>query len=78
MRCASHAHFREQSRTSRILRRTFAKKARAPARECAISSPAIKDITKGEEIGFDYGEEFWKIKRSYFSCKCGSKKCKWS
>ncbi|CBY34139.1 unnamed protein product [Oikopleura dioica] len=39
---------------------------------------AIKDITKGEEIGFDYGEEFWKIKRSYFSCKCGSKKCKWS
>ena len=38
-KCASLAHFRELSRTSRILWRTFAKKPRAPARECAISSP---------------------------------------
>jgi len=39
---------------------------------------AIKDISKGEEIGFDYGDEFWKVKRNYFTCKCGSMKCKWS
>ncbi|XP_054853482.1 histone-lysine N-methyltransferase EHMT1 isoform X2 [Eublepharis macularius] len=35
-------------------------------------------IQAGEEIGFDYGERFWDIKGKYFSCQCGSPKCRHS
>ena len=36
-----------------------------------------RDIKTGEEIGFDYGERFWEVKNNYFSCKCGSKMCRY-
>lgn len=31
-----------------------------------------------EELGFDYGEKFWVIKYKWFTCGCGSPKCKYS
>ncbi|XP_042334648.1 histone-lysine N-methyltransferase EHMT1 [Sceloporus undulatus] len=37
-----------------------------------------RHIQAGEEIGFDYGERFWNIKGKYFSCLCGSPKCRHS
>ncbi|KAJ7308066.1 hypothetical protein JRQ81_008571 [Phrynocephalus forsythii] len=37
-----------------------------------------RNIQAGEEIGFDYGERFWNIKGKYFSCLCGSLKCRHS
>ncbi|XP_048368101.1 histone-lysine N-methyltransferase EHMT1 [Sphaerodactylus townsendi] len=37
-----------------------------------------RSIQAGEEIGFDYGERFWDIKGKYFSCQCGSPKCRHS
>ncbi|XP_061459611.1 histone-lysine N-methyltransferase EHMT1 isoform X2 [Rhineura floridana] len=37
-----------------------------------------RPIQAGEEIGFDYGERFWNIKGKYFSCLCGSPKCRHS
>uniref|UniRef100_A0A8C4Q5B4 Euchromatic histone-lysine N-methyltransferase 1a n=1 Tax=Eptatretus burgeri TaxID=7764 RepID=A0A8C4Q5B4_EPTBU len=37
-----------------------------------------KHIASGEELGFDYGERFWDIKSRYFTCQCGSEKCKHS
>ncbi|KAM5146349.1 histone-lysine N-methyltransferase EHMT1 [Mantella aurantiaca] len=37
-----------------------------------------RQISSGEEIGFDYGERFWNIKGKLFSCRCGSPKCKHS
>ncbi|XP_077162715.1 histone-lysine N-methyltransferase EHMT1 isoform X6 [Paroedura picta] len=37
-----------------------------------------RHIQAGEEIGFDYGERFWDIKGKYFSCQCGSPKCRHS
>lgn len=27
---------------------------------------------------FDYGDRFWDIKSKYFTCQCGSEKCKHS
>ncbi|CAG5105001.1 Oidioi.mRNA.OKI2018_I69.chr1.g1744.t1.cds [Oikopleura dioica] len=39
---------------------------------------AKKSIKRGEELGFDYGDAFWKVKSCYFTCKCGWEKCKWS
>ncbi|XP_068105278.1 histone-lysine N-methyltransferase EHMT1 isoform X2 [Hyperolius riggenbachi] len=35
-----------------------------------------RQISAGEEIGFDYGERFWDIKGKVFSCRCGSLKCR--
>ena len=29
-------------------------------------------------IRFDYGDRFWDIKSKYFTCQCGSEKCKHS
>ncbi|GAV05619.1 hypothetical protein RvY_15719 [Ramazzottius varieornatus] len=34
-----------------------------------------KSIEKGEEICFDYGKGFWKMKASEFNCQCGSYVC---
>ncbi|XP_014807869.1 PREDICTED: histone-lysine N-methyltransferase EHMT1 isoform X14 [Calidris pugnax] len=39
---------------------------------------STRRIEAGEEIGFDYGDRFWDIKGKYFSCQCGSPKCKHS
>lgn len=39
---------------------------------------ANRDIQKGEELGFDYGEKFWVIKHKQFTCHCGSEKCHYS
>ncbi|XP_061486855.1 histone-lysine N-methyltransferase EHMT2-like isoform X2 [Rhineura floridana] len=37
-----------------------------------------RDIQTGEELGLDYGDHFWDIKSKYFTCQCGSEKCKYS
>ncbi|XP_023217380.1 uncharacterized protein LOC111619796 [Centruroides sculpturatus] len=37
-----------------------------------------RDIKPLEELGFDYGEKFWVIKYKWFTCGCGSPKCKYS
>uniref|UniRef100_A0A8C6T0J5 Euchromatic histone-lysine N-methyltransferase 2 n=1 Tax=Neogobius melanostomus TaxID=47308 RepID=A0A8C6T0J5_9GOBI len=37
-----------------------------------------RDILNGQELGFDYGDRFWDIKSKYFTCQCGSEKCKHS
>uniref|UniRef100_A0A671QGL1 Histone-lysine N-methyltransferase EHMT2-like n=1 Tax=Sinocyclocheilus anshuiensis TaxID=1608454 RepID=A0A671QGL1_9TELE len=37
-----------------------------------------RDIFTGQELGFDYGDRFWDIKSKYFTCQCGSEKCKHS
>ncbi|XP_039624673.1 histone-lysine N-methyltransferase EHMT2 isoform X2 [Polypterus senegalus] len=37
-----------------------------------------RDIQAGQELGFDYGDRFWDIKSKYFTCQCGSEKCKHS
>uniref|UniRef100_A0A0K2U4S4 Uncharacterized protein n=1 Tax=Lepeophtheirus salmonis TaxID=72036 RepID=A0A0K2U4S4_LEPSM len=39
---------------------------------------ANRDIPKGAELGFDYGEKFWVIKHKYFTCHCGSENCHYS
>ncbi|KAG1943370.1 histone-lysine N-methyltransferase EHMT1 [Pimephales promelas] len=39
---------------------------------------ACKNISAGDELGFDYGDHFWDIKGKLFSCQCGSSKCKHS
>ncbi|KAI4899738.1 hypothetical protein NFI96_016543, partial [Prochilodus magdalenae] len=37
-----------------------------------------KAIRAGDELGFDYGDQYWEIKRKYFTCQCGSPKCRHS
>jgi SET domain-containing protein len=37
---------------------------------------AIKNIKQGDEITFDYGEEFVEEHIKPYGCRCGSKKCK--
>ncbi|XP_005161162.1 histone-lysine N-methyltransferase EHMT1 isoform X10 [Danio rerio] len=39
---------------------------------------ACKNISAGDELGFDYGDHFWDVKGKLFNCKCGSSKCKHS
>ncbi|XP_051532999.1 histone-lysine N-methyltransferase EHMT1 isoform X5 [Myxocyprinus asiaticus] len=39
---------------------------------------ASKNISAGDELGFDYGDHFWDVKGKQFSCECGSSKCKHS
>ncbi|XP_028570813.2 histone-lysine N-methyltransferase EHMT1 isoform X1 [Podarcis muralis] len=39
---------------------------------------STKNIQAGEEIGFDYGDRFWEVKGNYFSCLCGSPKCRYT
>ncbi|KAM9810754.1 histone-lysine N-methyltransferase EHMT1a [Neosynchiropus ocellatus] len=36
------------------------------------------DIKSGEQLGLDYGDNYWKVKRKYFSCQCGSVRCRHS
>uniref|UniRef100_A0A3B3BS97 SET domain-containing protein n=1 Tax=Oryzias melastigma TaxID=30732 RepID=A0A3B3BS97_ORYME len=35
-------------------------------------------IKAGQQIGIDYGENYWRVKSKYFSCQCGSVKCRHS
>uniref|UniRef100_A0A7N9ASU0 Euchromatic histone-lysine N-methyltransferase 1a n=1 Tax=Mastacembelus armatus TaxID=205130 RepID=A0A7N9ASU0_9TELE len=35
-----------------------------------------RPIKAGEQIGFDYGDHYWRVKSKYFSCQCGSLKYK--
>ncbi|XP_034056161.1 histone-lysine N-methyltransferase EHMT1a isoform X1 [Gymnodraco acuticeps] len=35
-------------------------------------------IKAGDQIGFDYGDHYWRVKSKYFSCQCGSLKCRHS
>ncbi|KAG7480473.1 hypothetical protein MATL_G00056510 [Megalops atlanticus] len=37
---------------------------------------ACRNISAGDELGFDYGDHFWEIKSKHFSCRCGSPKCR--
>ncbi|CAB1319573.1 unnamed protein product [Coregonus sp. 'balchen'] len=37
-----------------------------------------KPIQSGDQIGFDYGDHFWKVKSKYYSCQCCSPKCRHS
>uniref|UniRef100_A0A3B3R4P5 Euchromatic histone-lysine N-methyltransferase 1a n=1 Tax=Paramormyrops kingsleyae TaxID=1676925 RepID=A0A3B3R4P5_9TELE len=39
---------------------------------------ASKNISAGDELGFDYGNHFWEIKSKYFACQCSSPKCRHS
>ncbi|XP_053276349.1 histone-lysine N-methyltransferase EHMT1a [Pleuronectes platessa] len=34
-----------------------------------------RPIKAGDQIGFDYGDHYWRVKSKYFSCQCGSVKC---
>uniref|UniRef100_A0A8C6MJP1 SET domain-containing protein n=1 Tax=Nothobranchius furzeri TaxID=105023 RepID=A0A8C6MJP1_NOTFU len=34
-----------------------------------------KPIKAGDQIGIDYGENYWRVKSKYLSCQCGSVKC---
>uniref|UniRef100_A0A667XGT3 Euchromatic histone-lysine N-methyltransferase 1a n=1 Tax=Myripristis murdjan TaxID=586833 RepID=A0A667XGT3_9TELE len=37
-----------------------------------------RPIKAGDQIGFDYGDHYWRIKSKHFSCQCGSPKCRHS
>uniref|UniRef100_A0A3P8Q8S6 Euchromatic histone-lysine N-methyltransferase 1a n=1 Tax=Astatotilapia calliptera TaxID=8154 RepID=A0A3P8Q8S6_ASTCA len=37
-----------------------------------------RSIKAGDQIGFDYGDHYWRVKSKYFSCQCGSNKCRHS
>ncbi|XP_068167208.1 histone-lysine N-methyltransferase EHMT1a isoform X2 [Antennarius striatus] len=37
-----------------------------------------RPIRAGEQIGFDYGDHYWRVKSKFFSCHCGSPKCHYS
>uniref|UniRef100_A0A8C5F5Y6 Euchromatic histone-lysine N-methyltransferase 1a n=1 Tax=Gadus morhua TaxID=8049 RepID=A0A8C5F5Y6_GADMO len=39
---------------------------------------SCRPIRAGEQIGFDYGDHYWRIKRRFFSCQCGSLQCRHS
>uniref|UniRef100_A0A673LWE1 Histone-lysine N-methyltransferase EHMT1-like n=1 Tax=Sinocyclocheilus rhinocerous TaxID=307959 RepID=A0A673LWE1_9TELE len=43
-----------------------------------IALYASKAIQAGDELGFDYGDPYWQIKKKYFCCQCGSAKCRYS
>ncbi|XP_067294978.1 histone-lysine N-methyltransferase EHMT1a isoform X3 [Pseudorasbora parva] len=43
-----------------------------------IALYASKPIRAGNELGFDYGDTYWQIKKKYFRCQCGSMKCRYS
>ncbi|XP_057217686.1 histone-lysine N-methyltransferase EHMT2-like [Triplophysa rosa] len=43
-----------------------------------IALYASRPIHTGDELGFDYGDPYWQIKKKYFSCHCGSAKCRYS
>lgn len=35
-----------------------------------------RSIKAGDQIGFDYGDPYWRVKSKYFTCQCGSVKCR--
>nr|XP_046241618.1 histone-lysine N-methyltransferase EHMT1a isoform X2 [Scatophagus argus] len=35
-----------------------------------------RPIKAGDQIGFDYGDHYWRVKSKFFSCHCGSPKCR--
>ncbi|XP_071396302.1 histone-lysine N-methyltransferase EHMT1a [Centroberyx affinis] len=35
-----------------------------------------RPVKAGDQIGFDYGDHYWRIKSKHFSCQCGSPKCR--
>ncbi|XP_076587571.1 histone-lysine N-methyltransferase EHMT1a isoform X2 [Chaetodon auriga] len=37
-----------------------------------------RPIKAGDQIGFDYGDHYWRVKSKFFSCHCGSLKCRHS
>uniref|UniRef100_UPI0037E75848 histone-lysine N-methyltransferase EHMT1a isoform X1 n=1 Tax=Semicossyphus pulcher TaxID=241346 RepID=UPI0037E75848 len=37
-----------------------------------------RPIKAGDQIGFDYGDHYWRVKSKFFSCYCGSLKCRHS
>uniref|UniRef100_A0A914XRT5 Uncharacterized protein n=1 Tax=Plectus sambesii TaxID=2011161 RepID=A0A914XRT5_9BILA len=39
---------------------------------------AKRDIPKGEELTFDYGDKFWEIKGRQFTCKCQASSCRYN
>ncbi|XP_027018734.2 histone-lysine N-methyltransferase EHMT1a [Tachysurus fulvidraco] len=39
---------------------------------------SCKPIRAGDELGFDYGDQYWEIKRKFFSCQCSSPNCRHS
>ncbi|KAI5088441.1 histone-lysine N-methyltransferase, H3 lysine-9 specific 5 isoform X1, partial [Silurus meridionalis] len=39
---------------------------------------SCKPIRAGDELGFDYGDQYWEIKKKYFSCQCSSPNCRHS
>uniref|UniRef100_A0A8C5G951 Euchromatic histone-lysine N-methyltransferase 1b n=1 Tax=Gouania willdenowi TaxID=441366 RepID=A0A8C5G951_GOUWI len=39
---------------------------------------ASESIKAGAELGFNYGDHFWEVKRKLFSCECGSSRCRFS
>nr|XP_020454856.1 histone-lysine N-methyltransferase EHMT1-like isoform X1 [Monopterus albus] len=43
-----------------------------------ISFFSSRPIKAGDQIGFDYGDHYWRVKSKYFSCQCGSLKCRFS
>ncbi|XP_051551711.1 histone-lysine N-methyltransferase EHMT1a isoform X2 [Myxocyprinus asiaticus] len=43
-----------------------------------IALYASKPIQAGDELGFDYGDPYWHIKKKYFRCQCGSAQCRYS
>ncbi|XP_070689889.1 histone-lysine N-methyltransferase EHMT1a isoform X2 [Pempheris klunzingeri] len=39
---------------------------------------SCRPIKAGDQIGFDYGDNYWRVKSKFFSCQCGSLKCRHS
>ncbi|CAJ1068690.1 histone-lysine N-methyltransferase EHMT1-like [Xyrichtys novacula] len=37
-----------------------------------------RPIKAGDQIGFDYGDHYWRVKSKFLSCHCGSLKCRHS
>ncbi|CAG5035106.1 unnamed protein product [Parnassius apollo] len=38
---------------------------------------AARDLSAGEELTFDYGDEFWAVKSKWMKCECGSPECRY-
>ncbi|CAK6977873.1 LOW QUALITY PROTEIN: histone-lysine N-methyltransferase EHMT1a [Scomber scombrus] len=36
-----------------------------------------RPIKAGDQLGLDYGDHYWRVKSKYFSCQCGSLKCRY-
>ncbi|CAK1599333.1 unnamed protein product [Parnassius mnemosyne] len=38
---------------------------------------AARDLSAGEELTFDYGDEFWAVKSKWMKCECGTPECRY-